>query len=220
MTTGTVPTSRARRARRLARTKARGGAKGHGGTESRASRGFAADASSSNAPKRNGAREGSASTNAPAGKYASMKPRGAGEKKTQGKNGSSSSNGSGGESGGGPERRRRWRISSRAGRAAAREFGVVVGGDESSERDAKRRARDFVSEFKTKLLEPGLVERIEVSNKSQAKVYVKAPGAMIRSRHGGGAVRFHGDWAPPGAGRRVGISFISTSEVWTLLNVN
>ena len=41
-------------------------------------------------------------------------------------------------------------------------------------------------EFKTKLLEPGLVERIEVSNKSQAKVYVKAPGAMIKSRHGAG----------------------------------
>ena len=41
-------------------------------------------------------------------------------------------------------------------------------------------------EFKTKLLEPGLVERVEVSNKSQAKVYVKAPGALVRAQNGAG----------------------------------
>ena len=63
-------------------------------------------------------------------------------------------------------------------------------------------------EFKTKLLEPGLVERIEVSNKSQAKVYVKAPGAMIRSRHGRGSEYDSTEiGAPPGAKTEGGYKF-------------
>ena len=63
-------------------------------------------------------------------------------------------------------------------------------------------------EFKTKLLEPGLVERIEVSNKSQAKVYVKAPGAMIRSRHGAGSEYDSTEiGAPPGAKTEGGYKF-------------
>ena len=63
-------------------------------------------------------------------------------------------------------------------------------------------------EFKTKLLEPGLVERVEVSNKSQAKVYVKAPGAMIRSRHGAGDEYDSSDiGAPPGAKTEGGYKF-------------
>ena len=209
MTTGTVPTSRALVARRLARTNARGGAKGHGGTESRASRGFAADASSSNAPKRNGAREGSASTNAPAGKYASMKPRGAGEKKTQGKNGSSSSNGSGGESGGGPEAPKTLADLMRGpgGQQLASLALLLAGTSLLSATRSDAREISF-QEFKTKLLEPGLVERIEVSNKSQAKVYVKAPGAMIQSRHGAGSEYDSTEiGAPPGAKTEGGYKF-------------
>ena len=63
-------------------------------------------------------------------------------------------------------------------------------------------------EFKTKLLEPGLVERIEVSNKSQAKVYVKAPGAMIKSRHGAGESYDSSEiGAPPGAKTQGGYKF-------------
>jgi len=55
-------------------------------------------------------------------------------------------------------------------------------------------------EFKTKLLAAGLVERVEVSNKTQAKVYIKPVGGLIKSRHGAGEDYDTGEiGAPPGA---------------------
>jgi AFG3 family protein len=162
----------------------------------RPTRGFAAET-----PKGTGTKKGTD------GKYASMKPRGSSSKS---KKDNSSKETSGKES-------------EASGSEAPKTFAELIKGPGGQQLGSlmllalgmsllsatRTDAREIsFQEFKTKLLEPGLVERVEVSNKSQAKVYVKAPGAMIKSRHGAGDSYDSTDiGAPPGTRSEGGYKF-------------